>query len=261
MPGPVSAMASSSCRFVSACHDGDAVAGCGVHDGVADEVAQHLGQPVGVGVEHAIDGLHVEVAIAEERQVAAQVLEVVVEVDRPRLDEPSCLRAGQREHVGDQAIHLVQPPQQRRARLVTMRVVRLAVEDLDLGPQDGQRRAQLVRGVGDEVALASERPLQPCEHAGRRHRPGSRPRRALRWPRPGATRSPASTAAATSAMRRTGRAISEAIVSPARIARMTASDPTSANVRSRLSWASWTLRSGSAICRVPTRRPPSLIGA
>ena len=61
-------------------------------------------------------------------------------------------------------------------------------------------------------------------------------------------------------MRRNGPAITLASSSPATTASASASDPTSANVRSRLSCASSTGLSGSAICSVPTRRPCSAIG-
>ena len=39
-----------------------------------------------------------------------------------------------------------------------------AVGQLQLGPEDGQRRAELVAGVGDEVALALQRPVDALEH-------------------------------------------------------------------------------------------------
>ena len=53
----------------------------------------------------------------------------------------------------------------------------------------GDRRAQLVRGVGDELALGGDRALERVEHRvevlrpARRPRPGSRPRSAARGPR------------------------------------------------------------------------------
>ena len=106
-----------------------------------------------------------EVALAEQRQVAAQVLEEVLQVDRARLDQAAGLGAGQREHVVDEPVHLVQPPQQRRGCPRGGALVGLAVQQLDLGAQHGQRRAQLVRGVRDEVALAREGALEPLEHA------------------------------------------------------------------------------------------------
>ena len=37
-------------------------------------------------------------------------------------------------------------------------------EDLDVGAQAGERRAQLVRGVGDELALGVDRALERVEH-------------------------------------------------------------------------------------------------
>ena len=51
-------------------------------------------------------------------------------------------------------------------------LVGLALEQLDLSAQHGQRRTQLVRGVRDEVALAREGALEPLEHVverGREH--------------------------------------------------------------------------------------------
>lgn len=44
----------------------------------------------------------------------------------------------------------------------------LEAEDLDLTADDRQRGTQLVRGVGDERALAVERPLQAVEHVVKR---------------------------------------------------------------------------------------------
>ena len=43
-------------------------------------------------------------------------------------------------------------------------VVALGVEQLDLRAEHRQRRAELVRGVGDEIALTAEAALQPVEH-------------------------------------------------------------------------------------------------
>ncbi len=48
--------------------------------------------------------------------------------------------------------------------LVPASFVGFAVEQLDLGAQHGQGRAELVGGVRDEVALAFERALEPVEH-------------------------------------------------------------------------------------------------
>ena len=136
----------------------------------------------------------------------------------------------------------------------------LAVQQLDLGAQHGQRRAQLVRGVRDEVALAREGALEPLEHAVEGAWRARRPRRGRRPSPARSERSPESTAAATAAMRRSGRAISVAISTPAATASASASEPTSANVRSRLACASLTGVSGSATYSVPRRRPSSASG-
>ncbi len=47
-----------------------------------------------------------------------------------------------------------------------------ADEQVQLPAQDGQGRAQLVRGVGDEFALRGERRLEPVEHVVQRFRQG-----------------------------------------------------------------------------------------
>ena len=170
MPGPESATEIVSRSPLHARHDVDAVIGLGVRDRVSHEVSQHLGEPVGVGVQCALDGLQVEVALAEQRQVATQVFEEVGEIDRLGLDKPARLGAREREHVGDEAVHLVEAAEQRDGALVAALLVGLAVEQLDLRAQHRERRAQLVRSVGDEVALAREGPLQPGQHAIERRR-------------------------------------------------------------------------------------------
>lgn len=55
--------------------------------GVADEVAQHLGEPVGIGVEGSVCGLERKVALAEQRKVAAEGFKQVAQVDRSWLDD------------------------------------------------------------------------------------------------------------------------------------------------------------------------------
>ena len=67
-------------------------------------------------------------------------------------------------------------------------------------------------------------------------------------------RSPASTAAATRAMRRSGAAIRVASLMPATTAKSIASRPTIANVRRRPSCACSTGVSGAATRSVPMRR-------
>ena len=178
-----------------------------MRDGVAHEVAQHLREPVGVGVSVPPTAVQLEVALAEQRQIAAHVLEETVEVDRLRLDQLAALGAGERQHVGDEAVELVEAAQQRDGAFVAAQLVGLAVEQLDLGAQHRERRAQLVRGVGDEVALALERPLEPLEHVVERR--GQDPHLASRARpvRRATERSPALPRRRRAAIRRSGAAI------------------------------------------------------
>ena len=64
-----------------ACCDRYAMAWVGVDEGVADELPEDLGDPVGVGLECPVDGLEVEVALAEQGKVTAEVFEEVAELD------------------------------------------------------------------------------------------------------------------------------------------------------------------------------------
>ena len=50
-----------------------------------------------------------------------------------------------------------------RHQLVARRL-RLGEDDVHRGAHDGQRRAQLMAGVGDELPLAGERAVEPFEH-------------------------------------------------------------------------------------------------
>jgi hypothetical protein len=58
----------------------------------------------------------------------------------------------------------------RDAHRPEVRDARIGVRerDVDLGAHDGERRAQLMRGVGDEPALRVERRVEPVEHAVQR---------------------------------------------------------------------------------------------
>ena len=64
--------------------------------------------------------------------------------------------ARQQQQVGDQPAHPLRGAQRRARRLALIAVQRFG-EQLEVGEHARQRRAQLVRGVGDEVALAGER--------------------------------------------------------------------------------------------------------
>ena len=85
---------------------------------------------------------------------------------------------------------------------------------LEPQPQAGERRAQLVRGVGDELALAVDEALEPRAHLVERAREalllGASPR-----PARGRAGRPRPRRAAASSRRRSGRAIWRAISAPA----------------------------------------------
>ncbi len=79
--------------------------------------------------------------------------------------------AGQQEQVADergQVVHLGSHVRER-VGLVGQLQLRVALEVLDSGLDDAQRRAQLVAGVGRELALAAERLADRNEGAGRVH--------------------------------------------------------------------------------------------
>ena len=71
-----------------------------------------------------------------------------------RLDEPARLGACKCEHVVDESIDLVEAAKQRGGALAAALLVGLAVEQLNLRAYDCEGGAELVRSVGDEVALA-----------------------------------------------------------------------------------------------------------
>ena len=113
-----------------------------------------------------------------------------LERDRHRQPAGRDLRAARREHVpgdggevdGDAAVEAALPPRQRQQRLeqpflffpgdehpAAGGAQRLGVRagvaerDFEHGPRAGERRAQLVRGVGDELPLRAERRVQAAE--------------------------------------------------------------------------------------------------
>ena len=221
---------------MGACRDRYAIAWVGVDEGVADKVAEDLGDPVGVGLERPVDGLEVEVALAEQGKVTAEVFEEVAELDCAWLDQLTALGAGEREHVADEPVELVKAPEQCRRCLVPAALVGFAVEQLDLGPQHSKGCAEFVGFVRDEVALALECALEPVSMSSNASEstPTS-PRPPI--PPVRFDSSPASTAVATRAMRRSGAAIRLARPIPAAIAASSAIAPTITNVRRRLACA------------------------
>jgi hypothetical protein len=68
---------------------------------MCDGAAQKPVSTVGVGVKRPAYGFQPEVALAEQRQITADVLEEVGELDRPHLEQPPGIRSGQGEHLAD----------------------------------------------------------------------------------------------------------------------------------------------------------------
>jgi hypothetical protein len=119
-----------------ACGDLHPAAAAGVSHGVAHEVPQYLGESVGVRLERAIHRPQFEVTLAKQGKIATEVIEEVGQVDSTPCDDLARLRAGQREHVTDQPVELVQPPQQCHGALVSASLVGLSIEQFDLHAQD-----------------------------------------------------------------------------------------------------------------------------
>ena len=102
------------------------------------------------------------------RAVGGDVAEVdrhVLERDRPRVGAGEQQQVlDDRGHVADLVIDVLERRADRRDRLVAM-----PLEVLDAAPDDGQRRPQLVAGVGRELALAPERGALVGQRLADRH--------------------------------------------------------------------------------------------
>ena len=132
------------------------------------------------------------------------------EGDVTALERRRLVKAGQGEQVLDEALdprHLGQHDALDSPHLLGRRSL-AAGQHLKLPADRGERRAQLVGGVGDELALAREGVVKAVQHVVEGLGEGphldrrSRPRR-----RCAGVSSPASTAVAVAAMRRNGAAV------------------------------------------------------
>ena len=134
-----------------------------VGDRVVDQVAEHLGEPVGVGHQGPAELGDPVFAAPHQRQVATQVGQQVREVDRLGLHRRSGVLARQRQHLCDQPLHPTQLPA-HDVEALAPGVIGLAAQQVELAARDRDRGPQLVRGVGDELALALEGALEAVEH-------------------------------------------------------------------------------------------------
>ena len=78
------------------------------------------------------------------------------------------VRAGEQQEVGDETAHALGRSQRRLSDLALLAVQRV-LEQLEVREHARERRTQLVRGIGDERALARRARL-PCARAHRRAR-------------------------------------------------------------------------------------------
>ena len=88
------------------------------------------------------------------------------QVHRPPRRLAAGVGAGQQQQVGHQAAHPARGAQRGGGDLLRL-ALEVGLEQLEVGEDAGERRAQLVRGVGHELALAAQGAL----HLGRGRRP------------------------------------------------------------------------------------------
>ena len=148
-----------------------------VADGVLDEVERHAVELVAGAVDDRVVGVDREVvAVGDRPELGRHLDEHAADVGRLVRELAVGVGAGQQQQVAHEAAHALRGAQGRARRLAA-----LAVEDvgqqLEVGEDRGQRRAQLVRGVGHELALALQgalglllRRLQRVEHRLQRAR-------------------------------------------------------------------------------------------
>jgi hypothetical protein len=136
---------------------------------VVGQVHHRLGQSLAVGHDNAEPGAgQAPVAIPGRSALGKQVGGQQVEIDRLGTQEIGTLRPGQQQQVLDNARHAVELVEHHRAGGPPLLGV-IALE-LDVAPDDGDGRAQLVAGIVKEAALVAERCLETVEHGVERAR-------------------------------------------------------------------------------------------
>ena len=98
------------------------------------------------------------VLAAEGAELGGGVEHHLRQIDRLARGGAADVAAREQQQVGDQPAHAPRGAQ-RRARRVALVAVQRFRQQLEVGEHARQRRAQLVRGVGDEAALAVEHRL------------------------------------------------------------------------------------------------------
>ena len=145
---------------------------------VREQVVDHLSQPVVVAEDGARRQVGLERAVGLERLRGLDRLgDDVLERDRLERERPALVEVGEEQQVVDEHAHplgLAADPLHRALEVVGP-AGGAAGEELGVGADGGERRAELVRGVGDEPAeLAlgglerADRLLDVGEHAVQR---------------------------------------------------------------------------------------------
>ncbi len=128
----------------------------GVAQRVLDQVEREAEELVVVALHDRRVGVDREVVLAGERpQLGGSVERDPSEVHGLVRDVARDVGAGEQQQVGDESAHTPRGAQ-GRARRVTLVAAERFGEQLEVGEHGGERRAQLVGGVGDEAALTGE---------------------------------------------------------------------------------------------------------
>ena len=139
-----------------------------VLDRVAHQVAQRLGEPVGVGSQRRRrDGTELEAAVGEQAHPVPQLAarRTVRSIGSIRRNWVCSVLASSSRSSTRRLMRAISACTRRSTRRTSAPDGSLLRgEHLELAADHGQRRAQLVRGVGDERALARERVGEPVEH-------------------------------------------------------------------------------------------------
>ena len=148
---------------MSGCAQRDASVRTGVAAGVADEIAQHLGQRLGVAAQRPAGQL-AQLGSAR-RSVGGEALEEPRQRDRLRPQAGVLFEPGEQQHVVDQPLDPRRLGQRQPLDPAHLGGVRLLLpsKHFQLAADRRQRRAQLVRRVGDEASLAQKGLVEPAE--------------------------------------------------------------------------------------------------
>ena len=146
----------------------------------AMKVVAHTGHDRRLGVDREL------VVLGHRTELGGRLEQHVGEVGRAAGHGSAGVGAREQQQVADEPAH---PPggAQRGLGSIGLLAVELLGEQLEVREQAGQRRAQLVRGVGDELPLALERGVgigargvERYRASPRRSGPAPRPRRRIR---------------------------------------------------------------------------------